>query len=112
MIGSDGKLRNILSIGASFCFPLCTPTIEQLQALMSELLEEPERICSIPVVAVSIKYNSGVVRDTPAAEELLQGFLIDKVAVKRILYINMPVELCSSWDVSNFVEQNVLIGLN
>src|SRR5436190_23704106 len=112
MIGSGDKLRNVLSIGTSFCFPLCAPTIEQLQALMSELLEEPERICSVPVVAVSVEYDGGVVSNTPAAEKLLHAFLVDKVAADRVLYINMPVQLHSPWDMTNFIEKDILVGLN
>src|SRR2546425_5241870 len=102
MIGRGGKLRNILGVGTSFCLPLCTPTIENLQALMSKLLEEPERIGRVPVVAVPVEYDRGVVRNTPATEELLHAFLVDKVAINRILYINMPVELDSPWNMTNF----------
>src|SRR5258708_16573738 len=79
---------------------------------MAKLLEEPERIGSVPVAAIPVEHNGGVVGNTPAAEELLQAFLVEKVAGKRILNIDMPVELHSSWDVSNVVEHHILIGLN
>ena len=37
---------------------------------------------------------------------------VDKVAADRVLYINMPVQLHSPWDMTNFIEKDILVGLD
>ena len=103
---------NFLRHRALFCLPLTTTTIHDLHILVTIHGEQPERIAGIPVVLITIEDYRCIVANPPTAHKLLEFLLMQKVAGHLILYIDMPVELDSSRNVANFVEQDIFINLD
>src|SRR5947209_8125892 len=60
MVGGWCIMRNFLRIRAILCFPLGTPAVQDLEALMTIKREQPERVGCIPVILVAIKHDCGI----------------------------------------------------
>ena len=79
---------------------------------MAVILEEPERIGRIPVVAIAVEDNGGVVADTDAGNEAFELAFVDEIATHLILEFGVPIEFDCPGNVADFVEKNVFVGFN
>ncbi len=91
MIGREGEMRHLFGQRALLGFPLAASAVHDLHVAVSIHGKQPERVAGIPVVAVSVEDDQGLVANAPAAHKLLKGLLVDKVAGNGILHIDVPV---------------------
>ncbi len=79
---------------------------------MTEKLEYPECIGGPPVTFVSIKNHGGVSADATALHKRFEASSVYIVTSDSVVEIGVPIDLDRAWNVSGFVEQNILVGFN
>ena len=79
---------------------------------MAIVLEEPEGVGGVPVVLVAVEDDGRVVGDAALGKQVLEGGLVDEVALDLVLELGLPVELDRAGNVADLVEQDVLIGFD
>src|SRR5262249_5178454 len=97
---------------SAFVDPLLPPAVHDAAISMPIELKDPESIAGPPVVAVTVKDHGVIVADPFATHERGEGAFVDVVADDLMLQLAVPVDLDSTGDVADVMQQDILIRLD
>ena len=91
--------------------PLCPAAVHQLGVLVPVVLQQPEEPGGEPVVVIAVRHDRRLGRDPVLRQERFQLLLVEKVAHRMLLEIDLPVEADRAGNVPLVVGRRVHVDL-
>ena len=78
---------------------------------MAKQAEDPEGVRSPPVEVVAVDHDRRVARDTAHRAHRCKALRTDVIARRRVVEVEVPIDLLGARDVARVKQQHVLVGL-
>ena len=106
--------RDRLDVGrhrATLGNPLCATAIDEADILMAKQAKDPEGIRGPPVEVVAVDYDRRVARDAARRAHGSKALGADVIARRRVVEVEVPVDLLGAGNVARVKQQDVLVRL-